>query len=432
MPRPVPSVLVLLQLLLLAACGWRQAPLQPVFPATRFGVACDGVADDAPAIQRALDAAGAAGGATVRLPQGTCRLASAAADGSMLEIKGATRLQGAGTGRTVLRVTGAWFGAPVTNMIYTERGASGVVIEDLTLDFNARENRGRFATTGLYGLAVRSSDTVARRVEVVDSPANGIGVPVAGTRVRFEDCRPHDNRLNGFYAGEVSDIEIVGCEAFGNTNGISLANGSRRVVIAGNRLHHQRADGVSIGDTAPQSHRTDTREVIIAGNRIEDNARAGIALIASRNRGASPSLQTVVHDNDLLRNAAVAISCNSAQDVRITFNRLEDNADTGVLILNGREIAVYGNTIAGSRLAIRIADNPHGPRPGEIGRISIVGNRFGRSGGLARGLPAVTIDLDALTDRVIVADNRIDRPDAITTVDPGADPGQLVRAGNGP
>jgi len=45
--------------------------LSDVYQASAFGVKADGVTDDAPALQKALDAAGAAGGGTVLLPHGT-------------------------------------------------------------------------------------------------------------------------------------------------------------------------------------------------------------------------------------------------------------------------------------------------------------------------------------------------------------------------
>ena len=65
--------------------------------AVDFGAKGDGAANDAPAIQTALDAAGAAGCGTVFLSPGTFLV------GNSLSIPSNVTLQGAGSGATILR-----------------------------------------------------------------------------------------------------------------------------------------------------------------------------------------------------------------------------------------------------------------------------------------------------------------------------------------
>jgi hypothetical protein len=406
--RVFPTVCLLL--LVPGACATRNQQAARTQRVTDFGAACDGLRDDTRAIQRAFDAAASPPGQTVVLPEGVCLLSHGDADGAMLEIRGGTSVRGAGIGRTVLKVGDGWTGPAATDVVHTEHGGADIRIEGFTIDFNARSNEGRFAPTGLYGLAVRSSRTVVRDVEVLDSPANGMGVPTTGSGVRFERCVSRDNRLNGFYAGAVTDLQVVDSEAYGNTNGIALANGARDVVIAGSRFHDHTADGISIGDTERQRHRTDTRELIIADNRIHDNGGAGIGLIASRNPGADANVDAVLYRNEIHRNREAGISCNSARNVVVLDNDVRATRAPAILLLNGRDITIHRNTIVedGDRAPlrsaglVRIANNPDGPHPFAIGRIAIVGNQFRFAGG-----SAVSIDGYAVTDHIAVTANRL-------------------------
>lgn len=84
--------------------GWGNAfsslAARPVLAAREARLAhplrCNGVQDDTPALQEAINMAHAAGGGVVSLPEGLCRLAGS------VQLKSQVVLQGAGKGRTVL------------------------------------------------------------------------------------------------------------------------------------------------------------------------------------------------------------------------------------------------------------------------------------------------------------------------------------------
>ncbi|MFH9011626.1 glycosyl hydrolase family 28-related protein [Streptomyces sp. NPDC017943] len=81
--------------------GAARLPRRPVVADVRdFGAVADGRTDCAPAINRAIAAAGAAGGGTVRIPPGVLRV-----DGLIRLGHSHVVLRGAGSGRTTLRAT---------------------------------------------------------------------------------------------------------------------------------------------------------------------------------------------------------------------------------------------------------------------------------------------------------------------------------------
>ncbi|MEV7991497.1 glycosyl hydrolase family 28-related protein [Streptomyces sp. NPDC086077] len=81
--------------------GAERLPRRPVMADVRdYGAVADGTADSAPAINRAIAAAGEAGGGTVTIPPGTFRI-----DGLIRVGHSGVVLRGAGSGRTTLYAT---------------------------------------------------------------------------------------------------------------------------------------------------------------------------------------------------------------------------------------------------------------------------------------------------------------------------------------
>ena len=96
--------------LLLLALSCRSGP--PEFSVTDFGAAADGSRDDLPAVVRAVRAAVAAGGGTVRLPSGTFLW-----DGTLvLDHPGITL---AGSGGTVIQAARSLFGSVARTCLRT-------------------------------------------------------------------------------------------------------------------------------------------------------------------------------------------------------------------------------------------------------------------------------------------------------------------------
>lgn len=81
-----------------------------------FGAVADGTTDSAPAINRAIAAAGRAGGGTVTIPPGTFRI-----DDVIRVNRSNVVLKGAGSGRTTLRATKNTRGAPARQGSWTVR-----------------------------------------------------------------------------------------------------------------------------------------------------------------------------------------------------------------------------------------------------------------------------------------------------------------------
>jgi hypothetical protein len=105
-----------------------------------FGVKANGIIDDRPAIQAAMDAANAVGGGTVLLPSGTCRMTVVAGD-RFLTAYPNVWLKGTRRGLTILKVANSQ-----GNYDCVIKGAtrsvdlSGFRVSDLTIDQNTTNN----------------------------------------------------------------------------------------------------------------------------------------------------------------------------------------------------------------------------------------------------------------------------------------------------
>lgn len=127
------------------------------FNVRRFGAVGDGVHDDSPAIQKALDAV-PAGGGTVFVPPGVYRL------GQTVHFRrDSTRLIGAGMNATTLRA------APTANFLVCLEIAklNGCVMSELTVDANwsERVNNLKFGRTSAVSI-VEASDSIIQFVRV--------------------------------------------------------------------------------------------------------------------------------------------------------------------------------------------------------------------------------------------------------------------------
>ena len=85
---------------LVAVAVWIAGPGPAIVNLRNFGAVGDGIADDGPALQRALDALAAAGGGTLQVPSGTYAIATPVAKG-FAENVSAIAIKGEGTGTAI-------------------------------------------------------------------------------------------------------------------------------------------------------------------------------------------------------------------------------------------------------------------------------------------------------------------------------------------
>src|SRR5262245_55762195 len=124
------------------------SPLGAVYDVRAFGAKGDGVVDDAPAIQAAVDTALAHGGGTVFLPPGVYILGRPNVATPSIYLGSRIILRGAGAGSVIKRNPGGNARPLIHNKGRTKAtggtgaGDEGIVIADLALDGNKGSTKG--------------------------------------------------------------------------------------------------------------------------------------------------------------------------------------------------------------------------------------------------------------------------------------------------
>lgn len=134
-----------------------------------FGAVGDGITDDRPAIQAAIDAMAAQGGGTVNIPAGTYRLATGDVFYALsLLNKNNVAIVGDGPTNTILKVANG-----VSRGVIAYTGCVGVMLSNLTVDSNASNHP---IVQGVHGLRLDNCDDVYfQQVIVRDTMSYGIG-----------------------------------------------------------------------------------------------------------------------------------------------------------------------------------------------------------------------------------------------------------------
>jgi hypothetical protein len=248
-----------------------------------YGARGDGTADDAPAVQAAIDAAVRAGGGTVALQTGTYAIASTL---RLVEASG-VRIQGLGatgqTGRTVLR----WNGAAGGTALFVDRTRDSV-IEGLSIVDGARP----------FGVGIDADQTARDPItsnltfrELAIEGGTVAGIRLANSNMGNNDLHKFDNVqcIGGGPAGLlINNVNSKGHLLWGGTfshktHGIRQVNGSFHCF--GTNFETNQTDVYlsnvtdTIGIYAIQSensqrfletlHASPAWAVVVAGSRIE-------------------------------------------------------------------------------------------------------------------------------------------------------------------
>nr|GEZ89525.1 hypothetical protein [Tanacetum cinerariifolium] len=304
-----------------------------------FGAKGNGSSDDTLAIQKAIDAAAAAGGGQVYLPEGTYMVS--ATTGSCLALKSNVSLVGQGMGVSTLKLANDLPSA-VTGIL-TANGTHDVGASKLTLDGNLQHN------TGYFSGWLNGSGTNVRIDSVEAKNAAGNGFDLQGTdglvQVELSNSVAHDNdygvrayamtasllhdnvayaNRTGFNVG--GDVQVVDNDAYSNTDfGIFVQ--STGTTVKGGEVYGNGDDGI---------HTAFARQFKITGVDIHDNKGSGIYIASSVNGDV---FSNTIHNNSLGSPVAeiqvygvTKVSTSSeSHDIRVTGN-----------IITGSEQSTYG------------------------------------------------------------------------------------------
>lgn len=143
------------------------------------GAKADGVSDDQPAIQRAINAASAAGGGIVYCPEGTYLLGTGSSNGSRLQMASNVWILGAGRGVTKFKVA-----AGVTNTsqgVFAGLNVINVGFADFDIDLNKANVADLGTLTNQFGIYIVSTSgpttgTVVQRVGISNGSETGLQI----------------------------------------------------------------------------------------------------------------------------------------------------------------------------------------------------------------------------------------------------------------
>jgi len=205
--------------------------LRTVFDVTRapFGARGDGLRDDRPAIQAAIDAAHEAGGGTVWLPAGSYLLASVQEEPGLrfylLDIPSGVKLQGAGIGRATL-VAGP--GMPNQTRVLSTGGGihvTRIAFSDFSLDGNAANQPDAQSMVGIQCGATIGAIHQRVLIHDVKGTQTGEGAlfdsygAVDGLYIGCEAARSGGGTTgSGFSATLAKNVFYIDCKASGSTH----------------------------------------------------------------------------------------------------------------------------------------------------------------------------------------------------------------------
>lgn len=353
----------------------------PVPPASLnvrdFGARGDGTADDAAAIQRAIDAAGAG---VVYLPAGEYRLGSGLTAKPGLLLTGAgrsTRLVAHGdvpvltvrevTGVTIrhLVLDGRQAGSAGGDLVVIH-GASGSVIQDCWL-MNARRSAIHVTwSSGIsilfnhieapyaHGILARNSvvDLVISNNFIDAAGANattgdlGKGIGVQGLTTACERITVSDNI--------VQRSRQIAIEFFGGRDGVGVRGGT----ITGNFVERLNPTGYQFGISLDHS-----REIVVRGNSVRgcgygleaagatDCSFLENIVESSSSIGVSVSARAAdirIERNEIRRPGRFGIQVYQSTGVQVLSNRVEESAGRGIFVNQAgsdRSFVVSENTV---------------------------------------------------------------------------------------
>jgi hypothetical protein len=377
------SRIAALLLVTVAALAPRSAEAATTVSVRDFGAAGDGVVDDTPAIQRAIDAVGDAG--VVLFPPGTYQV-------TQLRVGSRIALVGAAPGAVTFRNT-APAGRNFSGMVTSATVAGGVTdVEIRNLTFDRTVETDAFDEHVYLENCRRVVIENSRFVGRISRPHHAQkGVHLRGCRDArilnnvFEDIADNALALNWLDAATVAGHHVVSGNVFARTSGdpaSQLIVTQSDVTVVANVFRGQAPTG-------------------LAGNWIETGTANGTAITAlSLTANSVRGFSSLIHDvhglvavGNVLHNALLNVDAVDQRSRDVAF---VGNVATGGGFLRAKRVdhvLIEGNVVTDS--------TGDGIMVQEASQVSVLGNRVRRA-------QRSGVFVDGTTGAVIVADNACD------------------------
>ncbi|MGE8483463.1 MAG: M10 family metallopeptidase C-terminal domain-containing protein [Pseudomonas sp.] len=338
-----------------------------IFNVQNFGAKGDGITDDTAAIQRAIDAAAAAGGGQVYVPTGTYIVSGGVepSDGCLM-LKSNVYLYGDGMGATTVKVADG-SDTKITGVIRSAYGEEthDFGVSNLTIDGNRDNTTGKidgWFNGYIPGQAGYDSNVTLDSVEIKDCSGYGFDPHEQTINMVIKNSVSHGNGLDGFVADFLSNSTFENNVAYDNdrhgfnvvtsthdftlTNNIAYNNGGNGIVvqrgsenipspsnitITGGEVYGNGAEGVLIKMSS---------EVTVSGVDIHDNTSAGVRIYGSNH---VELIDNTLHSNSL-GNPVPEIIIQSYNDTLGVSGKYYNGSDNIIQsnIITGSNLSTYG------------------------------------------------------------------------------------------
>ncbi|PVZ19510.1 parallel beta-helix repeat (two copies) [Pseudomonas sp. URIL14HWK12:I9] len=329
-----------------------------------FGAVGDGATDDTSAIQAAIDAAFAAGGGEVEIPEGTFIISGNGDPTSgCLMIKSGVTISGAGMGVSTLKLADGSSGN-ITGLIRSAYGEEthDFGVNNLTLDGNRDNTTGK--VDGWFNGFIpdgdgHDSNVLLDQVEIKDCSGYGFDPHEQTINLTISNSVSHGNGLDGFVADYQIDGRFVNNVAYDNdrhgfnivtsthdfelVDNVAYANGGAGIVVQRGSEDRALVDNILISGGAVYGNAAEgvlvkmSTNVTVDGVAIHDNGSAGVRLYGS---SGSQVVNNQIHDN--AQNGAVP---------EVVIQAYDDTQGVSSRYYNGDNNLVQRNTITGSDLS---------------------------------------------------------------------------------
>ena len=285
-----------------------------------FGAKADGTNDTA-AIQVAIDATTAAGGAVVDCPPGTYIVSDIDSDGNALELKTGVHLRGAGEGVTIIKLAA---NENNVRVIKCNPSQTDMSISNLTVDGN-RANQG--TPTGLLqgiagshnidGMTIRNvviKNVFGRSISTNADGALDDALGDEATNIVLHNVRISNGGTKGVQVRRSTHVSVTQCHVDGagvvdsNSDSAFEASRSRYVTFSAN---------TAVGTIESPGYRVvnDSQYVTVVGN-ISKAGRQGLVCIDAKN---------VVFANNIIVDALTDGCLISASDMSNIWDGITRN-----------------------------------------------------------------------------------------------------------